>query len=86
MIKSAFKVLRRGQVLRHAETWKTVSAATTAVAVVLPDALKLLCGLAGVCIDLSPGEINQVATSVANVGVGLFLMYTIFGTSEKVGL
>lgn len=82
----ALSVLRRGHALQNPGTWKTVSAATTAIAVVLPDTLKLLCEMSGVCIDLSPGELNQVATSIANVGVGVFILYTIFGTSEKVGV
>lgn len=86
MIWAALRVLRRGQMLRNPGTWKTVSAATTALAVVLPDILKLSCEVTSVCLDLAPGEINSVAAGIANVGVGLFILYTIFGTSEKVGL
>ena len=85
MIWTALKVLRRGQILRHAGTWKTVSAATTALAVVLPDALSLTCDVTSVCLQLSNSEVNQLATGIAQLGCGLFVMWTIFGTSEKVG-
>lgn len=82
----AISVLRKGRELSNAAVWKTASAATAAIAVVLPDTLSLVCSLSGYCLDLTPSQINETAAGFANVGVGVFLLYTIFGTSKKVGL
>ena len=81
-----FRVLKRGQKLAHAGTWKTASALTAAIAFVLPDALMLACDFAGLCLDLTPGQINQTAAGLGQLGAGVFVLYTIFSTSDKVGL
>ena len=82
----AVKVLRKGEELQHAATWKTVGAATAALTVVLPDAFNALCVWANVCLNLSAVQIDGLAGAIANVGVGLFVLYTILGTSKKVGV
>lgn len=82
----AIRVLKRGEELRHAATWKTVGAATAALTIVLPDALNFACQVTAVCFDLTPVQMNETASAIAHTGVGLFILYTIFGTSKKVGL
>lgn len=85
MILTAFRVLKRGQRLAHAGTWKSASALTAALAFVLPDVLALGCDL-GVCLDLSTTQVNQTAAGLGQLGAGIFVLWTIFATSDKVGL
>lgn len=80
-----FGVLRKGRRLANVEVWKTASALTAALAVVLPDALSLACNF-GVCLDLTAGQINSTAASLGGIGSGLFILWSVYATSDKVGL
>lgn len=83
-LKAAFTVLRKGEELRHAETWKKAQLATGLLAAVLGGIVVILRAF-GVDLPVSDLDLATIAAGIV-AAVGVFDAYVTPATTRKVGL
>lgn len=87
IIGDAINVLRVGQKLRNAETWKKKQALTAALFSLLSSAVGIALFLGyPIPIPTDPASLEGIASLLSMVGFGLFQLWSTFATTESIGL
>ncbi len=85
MIADLFRVVRAGQELANAETWKKRQALANAlVALLVP--LAAIGAQAGYLPPLGQSDLELVAGGVAALVLGLFNLWATYATTRRIGL
>ena len=82
-----FRVLRAGQEITNAETWKNRQALTAAIFTILSGAagISVLLGVQ-IPVPTDPTTIQNASVFLGMVGFGLFNLWATYATTSRVGL